>query len=44
MLNNYEQKQNMIKLGPHCVWPQNKCRAGTPEPDDPNLLGAQNKA
>lgn len=29
----------MLALGPHDVWPQKECRAGTGEPEDPNLLG-----
>lgn len=37
-LKDYEQKQNMIKRGPHCVSPQDKFRAGMQEPDDPSLL------
>lgn len=39
LLKDYEQKQNMIKRGPHCVSPQDKFRAGMREPDDPSLLG-----
>lgn len=39
LLKDYEQKQNMMKCSPHCVSPQDKFRAGTQEPDDPNLLG-----
>lgn len=41
LLKDYEQKQNMIERGPHCVLPQDKFRAGTQEPDDPTLWGTK---
>ena len=41
LLKDYEQKQNTIECGPHCVLPQDKFRAGMQEPDDPTFCGTK---